>query len=75
MAISKLLKTLRTLDQSIYLIEGLGSYKATPNLDIKSRGLNHTTILLTLLYISSARLDTLINYRRYGKANYKALIR
>jgi len=30
----------------IKYIEGLGSPKAMPNLDIKSRGLNHTTIYL-----------------------------
>ena len=30
----------------IKYIEGLGSPKATPNLDIKFRGLNHTTIYL-----------------------------
>ena len=29
----------------IKYIEGLGSPKATPNLDIKSRGPNHTTTL------------------------------
>ena len=27
-------------------IKGLGSPKATPNLDIKSRGLNYTTIVV-----------------------------
>ena len=43
---SKLLKTLRALDRSIYLIEGLGSPEATPNLDIKSRGPNHTTTVV-----------------------------
>ena len=30
----------------IKYIEGLGSPKATPNLDVKSRGLNHTTTIL-----------------------------
>jgi len=30
----------------IKYIEGLGFSKATPNLDIESRGLNHTTIYL-----------------------------
>jgi len=30
----------------IKYIKGLGSPKATPNLDIESRGLNHTTIYL-----------------------------
>ena len=46
LVISKLLKTLRALDRSIQLVEGLGSYKATPNLDVKSRGPNYTTIIL-----------------------------
>jgi len=38
----------------IKYIEGLGSPKATPNLDVKSRGPNHTTIILDtfLLYIT-----------------------
>ena len=31
-------------------MEGLGSYKATPNLDVKSRGPNHTTTLVAAYY-------------------------
>jgi len=41
----------------IKYIEGLGSPKATPNLDIKSRGPNHTTTILggrkiTIVFLS-----------------------
>jgi len=37
----------------IKYVEGLGSPKATPNLDVESRGPNHTTIIVpfySLLY-------------------------
>ena len=34
----------------IKYIEGLGSPKATPNLDVKSRGPNHTTIVVIKKY-------------------------
>jgi len=40
----------------IKYIEGLGSPKAMPNLDIESRGLNHTTTYL--LYLSRCPLTT-----------------
>ena len=36
----------RFLLANIKLIEGPGSPEATPNLDVKSRGPNHTTILV-----------------------------
>jgi len=40
----------------IKYIEGLGSPKAMPNLDVKSRGLNYTTIYLP--YLSRCPLTT-----------------
>jgi len=40
----------------IKYVKGLGSPKATPNLDIKSRGLNYTTIYLS--YPSCCPLTT-----------------
>jgi len=40
----------------IKYVEGLGSPKATPNLDVESRGLNHTTIYLP--YLSRCPLTT-----------------
>ena len=33
-------------DRSIKYMEGLGSPEATPNLDVESRGPNHTTTLV-----------------------------
>jgi len=54
--VARVIKDSKGFRPTYITIEGLGSPKATPNLDIISRGLNHTTIYLP--YLSCCPLTT-----------------